>query len=69
MAERGPIERTEMYATFNMGLGIVVALDPAEAAGAQAALSSAGEKYYRAGQVRVRPAGKAAVEISGIERI
>ncbi len=69
LAERGPIERSEMYAIFNMGLGIVVALDPAEADGAGDALSSVGEKYYQAGKVRVRPAGKAAVEISEVEGI
>jgi phosphoribosylformylglycinamidine cyclo-ligase len=40
-----------MYNTFNMGIGMVLALDAADAEKAVAALEAAGEKAYVIGKV------------------
>ena len=49
LQENGGIEEHMMYNTFNMGLGMVLAVDPAEADRAVAAIESAGEKAYKVG--------------------
>jgi phosphoribosylformylglycinamidine cyclo-ligase len=53
----GPIAEDEMRATFNMGLGLVVAVPAAQAETALAALSEAGEVGYRIGELVYDPAG------------
>ena len=40
-----------MYNTFNMGIGMVLALDPADADTAVSALEAAGEKAFKIGTV------------------
>ncbi len=62
IAKRGPVERAEMFKTFNMGLGLVIAVDPAEADGVMSALAA--EEPCRAGEVL---AGEAGVEIEGTQ--
>lgn len=47
----GNIEERVMYNTYNMGIGMVMALDPADAEGAVEAVQAAGEKAYVIGQV------------------
>ena len=49
--ERGGIEEQMMYNTFNMGIGMVLAVDPADADRTIEALAAAGEKAYRIGTV------------------
>ena len=51
MAEKGGIEEQMMYNTFNMGIGMVLCLDPADAEGAIKALESAGEQAFVIGSV------------------
>ncbi len=41
----------EMYRTFNMGIGLALVLDPAEAPGAAAALREAGETVSEIGEI------------------
>ena len=62
IAKRGPVKRAEMFKTFNMGLGLVIAVDPAEADSVMSALAAEGP--CRAGEVI---AGEAGVEIKGVE--
>ena len=51
MAKAGNIAEEMMYNTFNMGLGMIVAVDPADVDRTIAALQSAGEEAYLVGQV------------------
>ncbi|MCH3987760.1 MAG: phosphoribosylformylglycinamidine cyclo-ligase [Lachnospiraceae bacterium] len=48
----GNIEEHVMYNTFNMGIGMVLALDPADVDKAMAAIEAAGEKAYVIGQTQ-----------------
>ncbi len=46
MAEKGGIEETMMYNTYNMGIGMVLAVDPADAGEVMEAILQAGEVPY-----------------------
>ncbi len=48
----GNIDEHVMYNTFNMGIGMVLALDPADVDKAMAAIEAAGEKAYVIGQTQ-----------------
>ncbi|MBP5471092.1 MAG: phosphoribosylformylglycinamidine cyclo-ligase [Lachnospiraceae bacterium] len=50
LAKTGGIEEKMMYNTYNMGLGMVLALDPADAAKAVEILNGSGEKAYVVGK-------------------
>ena len=50
LARTGGIEEKMMYNTYNMGLGMVLALDPADADKAVEILNGAGEKAYIVGK-------------------
>lgn len=60
MQRKGDLEEKMMYNTYNMGLGMVLALDPSDAAKAAAAIEGAGEKAYIVGKVA---AGEKGVDI------
>jgi phosphoribosylformylglycinamidine cyclo-ligase len=47
----GQVDLTEMHRTFNMGIGLVLAVAPAEADGVVAALKKAGEKPVVIGEL------------------
>ena len=47
----GDIEEKMMYNTFNMGIGMVLAVDPADADKTLEALKAAGEEAYVIGQI------------------
>ena len=51
MAKKGNIEEVMMYNTFNMGLGMVLAVDAADAVACVSAIESAGEKAYIVGKI------------------
>jgi len=51
LASEGNIEEKMMYNTYNMGIGMVLAVDPADAEKAMEALSAAGEKCWKVGSV------------------
>lgn len=51
LAKDGNIEETMMYNTFNMGLGMVIAVDKNEAEKAIEAINNAGEKSYIIGEI------------------
>ena len=51
LQENGDIAEHMMYNTFNMGLGMVVAVDPADVDAAMKAAEEAGEKIYRVGEI------------------
>ncbi len=60
MQEKGNIPEMDMYNTFNMGIGMIVAVDAAKADAAIKCLEEAGEKAYIIGEL---VAGEKDVEI------
>ena len=57
MQKKGNLEEKMMYNTYNMGLGMVLALDPADVDKTIAALEGAGEKAYVVGKVEAGEKG------------
>ena len=51
LAEKGEIEEKIMYNTFNMGIGLVIAVDEQDVEKAFQAVRAAGETPYRIGAV------------------
>ena len=51
LGELAGIEKRKMYNTFNMGIGLVLAVDPAIAGGVVKACEELGEKAYVIGKV------------------
>lgn len=57
LAERGQIEEKIMYNTYNMGIGMVVAVAPEDVAAAKAAIAAAGETAYEIGYAQAGEKG------------
>ena len=57
MAKKGNVDEQMMYNTYNLGLGLVIAVDPAQADAAIAAIEAAGEKAYRVGSIEAGEKG------------
>ncbi len=57
IAERGQVEEQAMYNTFNMGIGMVVAVDPSAKDAAMEAIRAAGETPYVIGSVKAGEKG------------
>ena len=51
MAKQGEVEERVMYNTYNMGIGMVLAVDAADADATLKALAAAGEQGYRIGEI------------------
>ena len=51
IAKNGQVEEQMMYNTFNMGLGMVIALDPSDVDTAMKAIKEAGEECYVVGSL------------------
>jgi phosphoribosylformylglycinamidine cyclo-ligase len=56
--EQGQISEDEMFRVFNCGLGMILAVAPAQAEEVAATLTAQGERVYRIGQVRPRKPGE-----------
>lgn len=52
MAEKGQVEEKMMYNTYNMGLGMVLAVDPADVDKTMEAITAAGETPYVVGEIK-----------------
>ncbi|QYM77910.1 phosphoribosylformylglycinamidine cyclo-ligase [Horticoccus luteus] len=61
----GPIERREMYATFNQGVGFAALVKPADVDAVLAAAQATGYDAWRAGTVR-KQGGRKAVEVPSL---
>ena len=57
LADKGNIEEQMMYNTYNMGIGMVLAVDPSEVEAAMAAVREAGESPYVIGEVEAGEKG------------
>ncbi len=57
MKKNGDLEEKMMYNTYNMGLGMVLALDPADVDKAIEAITAAGEKAYVVGSIKAGEKG------------
>ena len=57
MQKTGDIEEQMMYNTYNMGIGMVVAVDPADVEKTMAAMKEAGDTPYIIGQVEAGEKG------------
>ncbi len=57
IAERGNVEEKVMYNTFNMGIGMVVAVAPADREKTMEAIKAAGETPYVIGHIRAGEKG------------
>ena len=57
MQKKGNLEEKMMYNTYNMGLGMVLALDPADAEKAVKAIEAAGDTAYVVGSVEAGEKG------------
>ena len=51
MAKKGDIAEEMMYNTFNMGLGMIVAVDPADVDKAMEAIKATGDVPYVVGKI------------------
>ena len=60
LAAKGQIEEQMMYNTYNMGIGMVLAVDPSQAQKAMEAIRAAGETAYVIGRTQ---AGEKGVEL------
>lgn len=57
LAAKGNIEEKIMYNTYNMGIGMIVAVDPADVDAAMAAMKEAGETPYVIGSIEAGEKG------------
>ena len=57
MAKKGNIEEHMMYNTYNMGLGMIVAVDPADVDKTMEAMKSAGDTHYVVGTIEAGEKG------------
>ena len=57
LAKTGDIEEKMMYNTFNMGIGLVLAVDPADVDTVMAAVKAAGETPYVIGSIEAGEKG------------
>ncbi len=57
LQEDGDISEEMMYNTYNMGIGMILALDEADVAGAMEAMRAAGEEPYIVGRVETGEKG------------
>ena len=57
MQKKGQLEEKMMYNTYNMGLGMVLALDPADVEKTVKAIEAAGETAYVVGAVEAGEKG------------
>ena len=51
VAREGQVEEQMMYSTYNMGRGIIIAVDPADVGRAMEAAKAAGDTPYVVGKI------------------
>jgi phosphoribosylformylglycinamidine cyclo-ligase len=67
--QAGAVADAEMIRTFNLGIGMVVIVDPGDAGQARQFLSQAGEKVYMIGELRERAVDHSAVQLENVGQV
>jgi phosphoribosylformylglycinamidine cyclo-ligase len=57
LVQAGSVSEAERYRVFNMGIGMVLVIEPKRLSRVEAALQAAGEEYYLIGQVTENQGG------------
>jgi phosphoribosylformylglycinamidine cyclo-ligase len=57
LKEKGNLDETMMYNTYNMGLGMILVVDAADVSQTMDALTAAGEQAFEIGYVEAGTAG------------
>ena len=65
LAKVGGIETDELLQSFNMGVGMILVVPPANVKSVEADLKRRREKYFRIGRIERSDSGKARVAVSG----
>jgi phosphoribosylformylglycinamidine cyclo-ligase len=65
IAREGPVERQEMFRTFNMGIGYTIVVPAREVDGAMDVLKKLGENPMRIGEIRANGSGQVVIEPTG----
>jgi phosphoribosylformylglycinamidine cyclo-ligase len=65
IGKEGPVERPEMFRTFNMGIGYTIVVPAREVDGAMAVLKKLGENPIRIGEIRANGSGQVVIEPTG----
>ncbi len=65
LAKLGKIERDDLLESFNLGVGIIVAVPPAHVKEVEADLKRRREKFYRIGRIERGEPGKCRIAYSG----
>ncbi|MEO4706204.1 AIR synthase-related protein [Pediococcus pentosaceus] len=68
LAELGKLSQTDCYETFNMGIGMVLAVSPNNYARVVAELEQQKETFFKIGKVKKREKDASAVYLSGGSR-
>ena len=63
LQQQGGIDQAEMHRVFNCGIGMVLAVAPADVAAVTKALTDAGEQVFEIGEVAQRQPGEAAAVV------
>lgn len=58
LQKMGELGEDDMHETFNLGLGMILAVKPENAEAITAMLDEEGEKWYRVGELKKRPDGE-----------
>ena len=65
LAKLGQIERDELLRTFNLGVGMILIVPPANLRAVETELKRRREKYYRIGEIRNADSRKAPIAFTG----
>ena len=65
LARLGQLERDELLRTFNLGVGMILAVSPGNLRSVESELKRRREKFYRIGEIRNADSRKPAVVFTG----
>lgn len=63
LQQLGKLKISDCFNTFNMGIGLVIAVHPADATTVKSQLTQAGEHPYEIGYLKARPTGQSKIVI------
>ncbi|KRL03165.1 phosphoribosylformylglycinamidine cyclo-ligase [Liquorilactobacillus capillatus] len=63
LTELGKLSKNDCFETFNMGLGMVLAIEPSKLQAVESLLKAENEQFYQIGKLVERPQNEAKIEI------